>query len=414
MPADNASLTRHLDTLYPLACVLAGPDAADTLLRHTYERAVDTPPDDRPADTQGWLLQLLVDTRSQAAGSASPRSPHTDTLRREVAESAIARVLPAAFAAGSEEERLVLTLDVLDAPPDTLAQAMGASPDDVEATRSHAWSALQDRVRNGLSGPERSLADEAISLEHLRSALREDVATRFQSPPSSLRSVLHAMEERADASSRPPSSTVSSAERSPSVPSDASADEWGTRRGIIGSVLLLVLAIGITYGVLHFQSSSPAPSPAPDLPSLSATAADTLQPTYTTSDPAAARTFIQTTWQRQVPVPSVAEATLQGVGAFRIGDTDVPAFVFSETDGPESITILAFSYAVIDELGEQVRLDTNLREALAQNEGLISRTTDGHAAVLWRHRADILVAVAPHLSPETLQKRISLRTESVR
>lgn len=415
MPSDNASLTHHLDTLYPLACVLAGPDAADTLLRHTYERAADTPPDDRPADTQGWLLQLLVDTRAQATDPASPRSAHTDALRRDVAESAISRVLPIAFATGTEKERLVLTLDVLDAPVDTLAQALNVPPTDADQTRSQAWSALQDRLRNTLRGPERSLVDAAMSEEYLRSALRKDITARFQSPPAALRSVLNAIEERADASTRTGSSALSSAEDAPSSESrDAPKNTGGIWRRVIGGGLFLLLIAGIAYGVVRFQAASSTPSPAPDLSSLSAAAADTLRPTYETSDPAAAHTFVQTTWQRWVAVPTVTNTALQGVGAFQMGDTSVPAFVFSEPDGPESITILAFSYAVVDQLGEQVRLDASLREALAQNEELISRTSDGRTAVLWRHRDDILVAVAPHLSPEALRQRIVPEPGSVR
>jgi hypothetical protein len=417
MPPDDAPLTHHLDTLYPLACVLAGPDAADTLLRHTYERAADTPPDDRPTDTQGWLLRLLVDTRAQATDPDSSRSPHSDTLRREVAESAITRVLPVAFAGSSEEERLVLTLDVLGAPVDTLAQALNTSPTDANQIRSQAWSALRDRLQNTLRGPERSLVDDAMSEEYLRSALREDITARFQSPPAALRSVLNAIEERAEASTRPaaPSPSSSSGEEPPSSDSVREANDAGrSQRRLIGGVLFLLLAAGIAYGIVRFQASSPAPPPALDLPSLSAAAADTLRPTYATSDPAAARTFVQTTWQRSVAVPSVTGAALQGVGAFRMGDTSVPAFVFSESDGPESITVIAFSYAVVDQLGEQVQLNASLREALAQNEELISRTANGRAAVLWRHRADILVAVAPHLSPEALQKRIVPEPGSVR
>lgn len=420
MPSDDASLTRHLDTLYPLACVLAGPDAADTLLRHAYERAAETPPDARPEDTQGWLLRLLVDTRAQAPDPAHshPRQ-HAHTLRRDVAERTVARVLPVAFAAGSEEERLVLTLDVLDAPIDTLAQALNTPPDAAADTRSQAWSALQDRLRNSLHGPERALVEETMSQELLRSALREDLTARFQSPPASLRSVLNAIEERAEeqvdtAPTAASPSTSPEEEGTPSGANDPADTAGGTRRRVFGGVLLLVVAIGIAYGVSRLQPSSPPSSTAPDLPSLSARAADTLRPTYETADPAAAQAFIRTTWQRRIATPSVTGATLQGVGVLRVGEPGVPAFVFAEDDGTESITVLAFSYAVVDQLGDQVQLDASLRDDLAENEAPIPRTSDGQAVVLWRHRADILVAVAPHLAPDALRSRLVPQADSVR
>lgn len=415
MPSDDVSLTDHLGTLYPLACVLAGPDTADTLLRHTYERAAATPPEDRPADTQGWLLQLLVDTHAQATGPTGPGPSHTDTLRREVADDILSRMLPAAFATGSEEERLVLTLDVLDASPDTIEQALDAPPDTIEDKRTQAWSALRTRLLDGLSGPEHTLVAESTSTEQLRAALRENVTTRFQSPPASLRSVLHAILQRAEAEDAAPPDTPRPQEESP--PADArepSVPENNTRRRLVGGLLALLLVAGAAYGILQFQSAGPVVASAPALPALASAAADTLQPSYDTSDPAAARSFVETTWERRVSVPSVSGTTLQGVGRLRVDDLSVPAFVYAEADGPDSITVLAFHYAGIDRLGDRVRLSDDLRNALAQNQELVPRTTDGGATVLWRQRDDILVAVAPHLSPEALRNRIAPAADSLR
>jgi DNA-directed RNA polymerase specialized sigma24 family protein len=415
MPPDDASLTRHLGTLYPLACVLVGPDTADTLLRHTYERAAATAPEDRPADTQGWLLQLLVDTHAQATGPTGPRPSHTDALRREVADDILSRMLPAAFATGSEEERLVLTLDVLDASPDTIGQALDAPPDAIEDKRTQAWSALRTRLLEGLSGPEHTLLAESISTEQLRTALRENVTSRFPSPPAALRSVLHAILQRAEAEDAAPPAAPSSPEKSP--PADARAPtvpENNTRRRLVGGLLVLLLIAGATYAVLQFQSpGSTAPS-APDLPTLATAAADTLRPSYETSDPVAARSFVESTLERRVSVPSVSGAPLQGVGRLRVNDLRVPAFVYAEADGPESITILAFHYAGLDRLGDRVHLSDDLRNALAKNQELLPQPTDGQAAVLWRQRDDILVAVAPHLSPEALRDRITPAADSLR
>ncbi|MFP4227293.1 MAG: hypothetical protein ACLFTE_00530 [Salinivenus sp.] len=418
MPPNDSSLTRYLDTLYPVACMLAGPDAANPLLRHTFERAADTPPKDRPSDRKAWLLRLLIDTHSETAGTPGPKEGRPDGVRRAVAEDAVARVLPAAFVTGSETERLILTLDALEAPTDTLAQVLHTSAEAAEANRAQAWTDLSDRVRDALPGPQRALVEETISREHLRTAVREDLTGRFETPPSSLRSVLRAILQRGEADGErhdnadttPPDDSSSAAQgASPNDNEQTSGRPW--RRMIVGGALLVLLVAGAVFAVSQLSSSSPPPS---TLSSLSAAAADTLRPTRELSDPTAARSYIQDTWQRRVAVPSIEGASLRGIGQFRFGDAEVPAVVFAEDDASESITVLAFNYALLDRLEDQLQVDNDLRTALAENQGLLSRSEADTGVVLWRQRDDILVAVAPHLSADALEARIAPGGDSSR
>lgn len=73
---DRLPLTQHIDTLYPVARVLVGDAAAPRLVEEVFRRAVHVPDDQRPSDTEPWLIHLLLDVR---AGKAAPDSPKRDT-----------------------------------------------------------------------------------------------------------------------------------------------------------------------------------------------------------------------------------------------------------------------------------------------------------------------------------------------
>jgi DNA-directed RNA polymerase specialized sigma24 family protein len=66
---DRLPLTQHIDTLYPVARVLVGDAAAPRLVQEVFRRAVHIPEDQRPSDTEQWLIHLLLDVR---AGKAAP------------------------------------------------------------------------------------------------------------------------------------------------------------------------------------------------------------------------------------------------------------------------------------------------------------------------------------------------------
>lgn len=400
MPSDAPALSEHLDTLYPLACVLAGPDTADTVVRHTFERAAATPVDARPEDTRSWLIQLLLDTHPNPQQSDGAPPAQGNRLTQEVATEAAARVLPAALAACSDTQRLILTLDVLDGAEETLARALHTTPDAIESRRADAWEALEEALLGSLVGPERALVADTFSASDLRALLREDVTSRFPAPPSSLRSVVRAILRQSEAEADGTSSDAS--------PSDeATAEADSSERSLVWAGVLLLLVIGAAYGFFQLQSAPSAPSP-PNLAALSVSAADTVRPSFETSDPATAGTYLRTTWRRRVAVPSVTDATFQGIGQLQVGTgARIPAFLYTDDRTTGQVTVFAFNYALLDELGERVQLEGDLRRALATNDDLISHTTDaGQAVVLWRQRDDILVAVAPHLDAKTLRDRL--------
>jgi len=409
MSSDDA-LPRHLDTLYLLARVMAGPDAAGPLVEQAYRRAAATPPADRPADVEGWLVRLLIDARNEWASGesgppsdAEPSSGPGDPLQHEVARETAERMLLPAFAACSVRERAVLVLDALGASDEALAQSLDTTPGEAWTARERARGALRASLRDVLSGPERMLVDAALPEDALQELLRDQLADRFQSPSAALRSevttLLDEARQRRQAESAPP-------------PDDAPAAGWATGpagRRLVGVALSIVLVVGAAYGLLRNDSSSSAPSPSP-LVAVAAPAVDTLRVAVDASSPPAVRRHLRTQWNRRAPVPSVADATLRGVARFSIGPEApaAPVLLYDDRRQSGSIAVFALNYALLDQWAPRVRLDSTLRAALADSGRVVTDSvSDGATGVLWRQRDDLYLGVAPHLSTNALRARLT-------
>lgn len=408
MSSDDA-LTRHLDTLYLLARVMAGREAAGPLVEQAYRRAAATPPSDRPADVEGWLVRLLLDVRNEwAAGESAqsfevePSSGPGDPLQHEVARETAERMLLPAFAACSVRERAVLVLDALGASDEALAQSLDTTPGEAWTARERARGALRASLRDVLSGPERMLVDAALPEDALQDLLRDRLAERFSSPSAALRTEVTSLLNQARQRRQ--------AEPAPST-DDASALDLGmsrTRRRLVGGALVIVLLVGAAYGLLG-SPSSPSSSSSP-LVAVAAPALDTLRATFDASSPQAVQRHLRTSWGRRAQVPSVADATLQGVARFSIG-RDAPAapvLLYDDRRGTGRIAVFALNYALLDQWAPRVRLDSTLRTALADSARLVTDSASASAAgVLWRQRDEVYLAVAPHLSTEALRTRLT-------
>jgi hypothetical protein len=130
---------------------------------------------------------------------------------------------------------------------------------------------------------------------------------------------------------------------------------------------------------------------------------------HSTADPEEASAYIRETWGRRVSVPSIEGAPLQGVGRLQAGSgVTVPVVVYADPSEEARIALYAFSYALLDRLGNRGTLDRSLRAKLAANRSLLNDEHDNRGVVLWRQRDDIFVAVAPHLDPSSLRARLQL------
>jgi len=409
----SSSLARHLESLYPVACVLASPDRADSLVEHAYQRAADVPPAQRPSDERAWLFRLLVKARTERPdGNAGPQpgadepSPDDDTFRHTVAVETARRHLPVALAACSARQRFVLTLDVLDADDDTLAAALDRTVEEARSARDQARSALRASLRDVLNGPERMLVDVALPDEALRRLLRTLLEEQFLPLPSSLRRRVHQRLEAARAEGA--SNEKDDPEASPwSSWAAALRRHLNSRTSVLVGLVLVFVAGGLA-GLAYFDAPSPS-SPSQGIVAFSTRQAADLSPARDTDSATEAAAFIRRTWDRQVSVPSIERASLLGVGRRPLdGGAEVPALLYRDDENGTRIVAYVFNYALLDRIDDRIRLSTSLRDELAANDAPLTRRRGDRALVLWRQRDDIFVLVAPDTPPDTLRARIQL------
>ncbi len=409
--SESSALAQYVHVLYPLAQVLVGPKEADALLHRTYEQAAAVPPSDRPSNEREWLVRLLIDARNESPESDIPTSASDttgtgDAFRRDIAEQVARDKLPVAFASCALRERLILTIDALTDTPDALlSTALDTTTAEAASLRDRAHSTLRASLRDVLTGPERMLFDMALPDDALRVHLHAFLTDRFQPTPPSIQSdvadILASNRVENDVSSR-----------SLSLPTERLSE--GTRllrrwmNSYRGLAVLAVVALLFVVGLGNFSFFAPEPaSSSTSVVDLSVRSAPDVAPTHPTTSPSEAAAYIQRTWNRQVAVPTITEASLQGVGHVPLSDSStVPVLLYADDDSNHRIAAYAFNYALLDQSGNRAVLAPSLRTKLAAPDTLLARQHADHSAVLWRHRDDIFVVVAPHATTPPLRTRI--------
>ena len=413
---DPPSPLKNLDVLYPLACTLVGDEAAPSLLTRVYQQVASAPSNERPDTLEDWVVLLLREAPAQSQGPSDPSiseaSPPSGvgSLRREAAERLARTTLPTVLAACALEERFVLTLS---------ASRLSETPQ--SARRSDLFDAsvptdpsalLRDKLREVLSAPEADLIDETLSDADLQEALRDVLHDHFAPVPSALRARLRAVRR----SSSPAAGTDEEDEKDPegSASGDTSGgllDRLPSRpkpRTLLFVLLLGGLVLGGGLGVSYLtgsSSSTSAPSP-PTLTAFSAEQAGAVTTERATTQPAEAEAYLDSTWGRQVRLPSIENAQLQGVGRLRApGNTEIPVVLYAD-DQEARIAAFVYSYALLDRLDGTVTLDTQVRSQLAQRNQLVADGKATGPGLLWRDRANIFVVVSPSLPPDTLRARV--------
>ena len=415
---DPPSSLKHLETLYPLACIRVGEEAAASLLLRVYEQATEAPPDEQPEALDDWLAVLLEEAPDEGPQTSPPTAPGAapppaDGLRREIAERLVQNTLPVVLATCSATERFVLALGATrtadPSDPGDLPDRLG---EDVSTEPSVL---LREQLAAVLSAPEAALIDETLSDAELREALRDTLQDRFAPVPSSLRARL-----RATLRSSSPSPEASEAASDPSSDPapDSSADtthgqsnwlpDWPQPRTLLFVLLLggLVLAGGLGVSYLTNRSSPPSSASAPSLVAFSAGQAGAVTTELTTTQPAEVEAYLDSTRDRHVRLPTIDGARLQGVGHLQTGDSsEIPVVLYTDDDGAR-IAAFVYSYALVDQLDDATTLDAQIRAQLAQRDRLVADDPSSGAGLLWRDRANIFVVVSPALSPDTLRARV--------
>jgi hypothetical protein len=406
-PSDASPLLGYLNTVYPLACLLVGPDQAPHLLIRVYQRAAEHPPEQRPEDTEKWLLDLLREMGELSSGdretvaAADEAAPGDDPLRQDVAGDLIEHALPVALAACSPQERFLLALDAFEAAGEDSTEVATDSVTDAYAT-------LQTKLQGVLSPIEYNLVDEALSPTSLRDAVREWVTTQFSPAPSSLRARI-----------RTTLQTTTPAEESTSIDSEESSQTQAAASGSVlparlsPRALLLTLLIGTLVvaggiGVTYVMQSSSAPSAtqSTSLVAFSTERAFSVTPELRTSSRSEAEAYVRSTWRRQIQIPRIRGTQLQGVGRVRTNDVEIPVLLYADTDDSTRIATFAYNYALVNQLGATATLNPRLRRELARPGQLVAQAEASSEGLLWRDRDDIYVAVAPSIATDSLRARL--------
>jgi hypothetical protein len=404
---NSSPLLEHLETLYPLACILVGPEKASPLLRRMAEDATEAPA--LPTDVEGWL-QLLLRTaqNDHTLSETTPRSSltnekePTDAWRHDAAEQLLETTLPIALARCTPQERFLLALDGLDAvSPSFQTRALS---DAVDTTRTEGWEKLRATLKDILSDTEYELIDETLSEGTFQEAVEELLATRYPTVPRSLRSQLQETLQN-DSSLKedgsPSENAESLLERLPPRPKPQTL-----LFTLLTGALILAGGIGAFY---YTESASSSATSSRSLITFSAEQAGSITPTVETTSRSEAAAFVDSAWNRRLTVPGIDGAELKGVGQLRTTD-DMRIPVFVHMDGDTRFTTFAYSYALLNQIKSTATLSPELRNALATAHRAVN-TADKtpERALLWRDRDDIFVTVAPTLSPDSLRARLRLQ-----
>lgn len=411
---DPPSPLKHLETLYPLACMLVGEEAAASLLVRVYEQATEALPDERPEAMDDWLALLLEEAPDEGPQTPPPATPDTappsaDGLRREVAERLVQNTLPVVLATCSATERFVLALGATRA---AAPAGLGRLRDRLDKDLSDPSALVRDQLQAVLSAPEAALIDETLSDAELREALRDTLEHRFAPVPSSLRARLRATLR---SSSPSPEASEPAPDSAPEPSADATQgqSDWHPARPQPRTLLFvllvggLVLAGGLGVSYLTDESSLPSSASPPGLVDFSAEQAGAVTAERAIDEGAEAEAYLDSTWGRQVQLPTIDGARLQGVGRLRTADDiEIPVVLYVDAEGGSRIAAFVYSYALVDRLDDATTLDTQVRAQLAQRDRLIADDQSSEAGLLWRDRANIFVVVSPAFSPDSLRTRV--------
>lgn len=406
-PSDSSPLLEHLETLYPLACILVGPEEAPHLLRRIAEDARETPTADHPADVKEWLHLLLQTARNNQALSATDfranavdEGETADVWRRDAAEQIIEAALPIVLARCTPQQRFLLALDGMDMV--SVSSQKGALGDAVDTTRSEVRETLWTTLEDILSDTEYELVDKTVSEEALQKAIDDLLATRYPTVPRSLRSQLQETlhtPRGSETKTSPPEASASVLERLPPRPKP---------RTLLFALLIGALVLVGGLGLSYYIESSPAASSSPSrsLVAFSAEQASSITVTQETNSRPEAAAVVDSAWNRRVTVPAIEGAELEGVGQLRTtGGTEIP--VVLHADGTTRLTTFIYNYALLRRIGSEATLSPEIRGALTNAHQLVD--ADGKTserALLWRDRDDIFVTVAPALPTDSLRARL--------
>ena len=395
----------HLDRLYAFAQVLTSDvEQAERLVTATYRRA--SKEDSSEAVSEGAAKARLFRIMMEEAEATSRSVPlkGLTSYRQKLATAFLNRALPAAFVALPLQERIVLLL--CEGEGLSCAQAgevLDLDPAEACHRLETARAVLMNLLRASARPVECSLLETSLPERALETALHQVVQNGFAPLPPTLRTTLAAPTsapstqalKRLPGREKPPVS--SSRERAPGV-----LRKRLQRGGV-------ALAIILTSGLLGYLFSSPPPERGSNISvvTLSAERARAANLVLRTDAADRAERFVYDHFEQRLTVPTIAEATLSGVGVEEIADeASVPVFVFYDEITGQPITLYAYSYAFLQRHQDEIELEGDILRQIEDDDHVDIHDLGESKVLVWRHRDDIYVAVTQG-NAESLRQRIS-------
>lgn len=206
---------------------------------------------------------------------------------------------------------------------------------------------------------------------------------------------------------RPPGRALRDAVRRATVPRSAPAgtSPRGKLLPVIGILLLAVLS---ALAVTRFFGRPTGPPPLPPAQDVLQAAAGILPDSeiqLATNDPAEAGEWLDRQILWSFEVPAVNGPPLLGAGFTTIANGVRIPTLFYGTDEPE-LTVGVMNYAILDREADQLALDRETIDRLADGSPPAQQEFSGRSALVLRHRDDLYLAVSSQVDV-ALGNRIS-------
>ncbi len=384
----------HADSIYAMAhAITLDATEAVLLVEAVYERAAreSMPPG---ADEKLWLLRLLREERAQPQDDSTEAEAPAQTagdFRIKLSRRAVQREMPAAFASLTPQAReLLMLIHVERHAVEDIAALVELPIDSLEEHLAGAEMSLRASVLSGLAPSERNLLSRAPS-DWIRAAINDMVANDLPAMPPTVRTDLG-----------PASETQPEAARN-EPPSPRRTSKPGERLRRAATALFIIFLVGLfAYGAARILDQPPET----DALVLSVEASSGMDLDIATDDAAEVERYLLDNIGWRLVVPAIEGATLMGAQIREVSeDIRVPALYYDDSRARGPITLVAYTYALLDRSGERLHFEPATLSQI-QNQGHYELHDVGRRQLLiWRHRNNIFVAVTRGTA-EALQDRI--------
>ena len=379
----------------------------------------------------GQTLTLVHD--AQDSGTAG--------LKSRLAKRILDRALPAAFAACTPKERVLLVLSEVEGmSPGEIGAILEVDECTAGQRLREAWEAMRRALAASLDPVEARLLEESFGTtpDELSGttargdALRRMVDRQFSPLPATFSSRLPdpsddgapeqkgvATEQRivvleqkiVAAEEEPPEGEARLPRSSPPPPSKTlqrDAPPSRTRRfdwKRVGAIILMVASAGL---IGHGFSTLMQRTPETNLIVLSAIQATTIRTGFESTQVEEVERYLQGTPHRRMAIPTIEGTVLQGVSLHPLVDgVEVPVVLYRNTGGPGVIAVYVYSYAFLDAHVGRLNMPDEVLDRIEMEQRFYSYERKDSSALIWRRRDDIYVAIGQNAAGTTLQDRIA-------